>query len=269
MKRVIKYITLADLVFLVMMVCAGFLSGALSEAFMVLAYALPFLLLVILGREYFADPLEGIKIKKGGALLPLTLGPPTVLCVMGIAALTSLVIQTLGGNVEGIPTEPSFIYSFLLLALAPALLEELLFRYMPMKMLLPHSGRACVWLSAVMFAAAHTSLQSIPYAFFAGVLFMVMDIAAGSVLPSVILHFINNILSVSIAYYGAEKWFKIFVFVIFGLLICLSLTIFIVKRKKVILEIRQAFSRGESYGNQLTPLAFIIPCLVLAVAALA
>ena len=120
-------------------------------------------------------------------------------------------------------------------------------------------------LSAVMFAFAHRSLFIIPYAFLAGVLFMIIDVASGSIIPSLILHFLNNFLSLAISYFGEIFAAKIGLIVSFGLLLCASLAIFIVFRKKIINKIREAFSFGEVLGADPTPLLFIIPCAAVAV----
>lgn len=264
MKKRIKYITFADFMFVLLLILAGSFAGAASDLLYFGAYAVPIFLIIFLFREEFASPYDKIKIKKGGGLAAITFGSPTILAVMGIAALTSEVIEGLGGEVEKISTVPHFVYSVLLLALAPAIVEELLFRYVPMKLIADRSPRACVLFSAVMFSASHLSLQSIPYAFFAGVVFMAVDIIADSVLPSVILHFLNNFLSVSFAYFGKEMWFEIGIIVIFSLLLALSLVLFIVKRKKLISEIRAAFSAGERFSGFAFAAVFVLCCLFIA-----
>jgi len=265
MRSTVKYLTLGNLIFLVLVFAAGALSGALSEVVYYAAFLLPALLLIILKRDYFSDPLDGVRVKADGLLLSATLAAPTIAVIMVISFATTVVLALLGLEPEQISTEPSFAVSALTLAVTPAIAEELLFRYIPMKLLLPHSGRVCVLLSAVMFSAAHTSFESFPFALFAGVIFMMIDISARSILPSVILHFTNNILSVAFAYFGEQVLFIIGVFVILGLLIAASLAVFLVKKDEIISQIRAVFSSGEPYGRDLVPLAFIIPCIAIAI----
>ena len=65
-----------------------------------------------------------------------------------------------------------------------------------MKLLLPYSKRHTVIYSSLFFALIHCSFSQMPYAFIAGVIFMLVDVAFDSVWPSIILHFVNNSLSI-------------------------------------------------------------------------
>ena len=264
MKRNIKYLTFINLIFLVMMMAAGAAEGSLSDLIYCLGFALPIGLgFLLCGIE--CKPRELFKMKKSGALMLASLGAPAVVVIMGISYLTAIIIKALSGEVSAIDVSIPFWQALIFSAILPAILEEMLFRYLPMKLLSPHSKRIAVILSAVFFAAAHRSAQSLLYALFAGVVFMALDLASESILPSLLLHFINNLTSLLIAYYGEHNAAKIGLFVIFSLLLALSLAIFAVNSKKIILEIKDAFSGGESYGANPVPLFFLVPCLVLCV----
>ena len=265
MRDNIKCLSLGNLIFFLLMVGASVTSGISSDFIYMGAFILPAVLVMWLKKDYFKKPFDGVTINKEGLDVSFALGVPCILCVVGISFLTKLIVESFGGAAQQISTEPHFMSSVLTLALVPAVAEELLFRYLPLKLLYPSSPRLCVLLSAVMFSAAHMSLESFGYAFFAGVVFMVADIAAGSVIPSLVIHFINNVLSVSLAYYWDEKAFKIGLIVMFGLLSACSVAVFIVKRKKIISKILSAFSAGEEVGFSLAPLAFIVPCVAVAI----
>lgn len=265
MRDNIKCLSLGNLIFFLLMIGASVTSGATSDIIYIGAFILPIVLVMVLKKSHFADPLDGIRLKKEGLDVSVALGIPCILGVVGISFLTNFIIESLGGSVEQISTEPHFVESILSLALVPALAEELLFRYLPMKMLYPTSPRLCVLLSAAMFSAAHMDVQIFGYAFLAGVVFMVADIAAGSVIPSLIIHFINNILSVSFVYFGDEPAFKISIIVMFSLLFACSVAVFVIKRKRIIPKILSAFSKGEDVGIVLAPLAFIVPCVAIAI----
>ncbi|MCQ2414082.1 MAG: CPBP family intramembrane metalloprotease [Clostridia bacterium] len=96
------------------------------------------------------------------------------------------------------PAVPSGNVWLLLLgsALLPAFGEELLFRAFPLVAYGNTAKRRFVFLSAAVFAAAHFSVFQIPYAFVSGILFAMIDLAAGSLLPSLIFHFANNSISI-------------------------------------------------------------------------
>jgi membrane protease YdiL (CAAX protease family) len=85
-------------------------------------------------------------------------------------------------------------------ALLPAVLEEGLFRFVPLKVLSPISRKIAVLLSAALFAIVHGSVYKIPYAFAAGVIFAMLDIYFASLLPSLLIHFLNNLLSLTVSY---------------------------------------------------------------------
>ncbi len=265
MRKNIKHLTFSSLIFLVLMAVSGASSGWISEVLYVLSFAAPVLFLLWYRKDELGSPTEYLTPGGRGMLTFVALGAPTVVLVIGISYLTSLLIKAVTGVEQTISTDEPFFLALLLSALLPAVLEEMLFRYLPMKLLLPLSPRVCVLFSAVVFAVAHRSLFSLVYAFAAGVLFMVMDVAAKSVWPSVILHFINNALSLSLAYFGNSSGVVIGIFVTLGLLLCLSLAVFIAFGRKVGSEIRYALSGGVPYGTDLVPLFFIIPCLLFAV----
>ena len=94
---------------------------------------------------------------------------------------------------------------------------------------------------------------------------MLIDIGSGSVIPSVVLHFLNNFLSLTFSYWGDIPTVKICLIVILSLLLCGSLAIFIAFRKRIISKITEAFSAGEPYCSDPMPLLFIIPCAAFAV----
>ena len=75
----------------------------------------------------------------------------------------------------------------------------MLFRYIPLS-ILKDNKRAAVLLSSALFALAHANLFQIPYAFAAGLVFAAVCIMTGSILPSILIHFLNNLLSLAISY---------------------------------------------------------------------
>ena len=89
--------------------------------------------------------------------------------------------------------EGGFFEAALRYALLTAVLEELIFRYLPMRLLAHRSPRAALLLSSLFFSLVHCDLFQMPYALFAGAVFMILDLAANSVIPSLVIHFLNNL----------------------------------------------------------------------------
>ena len=197
MTEALKVVTLINIMFIALLMLSGSLGTLAGEV----AYYIAFVVPVLIGfyaakdlqykREEIAgiaekpDRLMSLDCKRVGTLIPLV--TPVVAIVFLVSVITSLLLSLIG--IESAPIEDSGIVSMLLAhALVPAIFEEALFRYIPMKLLLHYSRRWCVLYSAFCFALIHCSFVQMPYAFVAGAIFMSVDVAFGSVWPSVILH---------------------------------------------------------------------------------
>ena len=192
---------------------------------------------------------------------------PVIAVIIGISALSSFIMSiTVGGTTVKAPEQlgGSIGIALLLHALMPAVLEEALFRYVPLRLIARRSPRVAVLLSAIFFALVHTDFFVIPYAFFAGVAFMVLDIALDSVYPSIILHFINNALSVLFSFYGENPEVMTAIYITVAVLTLISALLILIFRRKYEVLIKCAFDRGEGYKRSSEVFLVIIPCLVLA-----
>ena len=195
MKKNANAIIAAYFGFFVLMMLSGMFRGTLSDAVYYLAYILPFASVIFvlrdegIGKNLFSLGKRGVKL-----FLPTVF--PTVLLVAFISYLTSLVMLAIfkKSSVTYLGSDP--FAAVLNHAAIPALLEEMLFRYLPLRFIAPHSKRYAVVFSATAFALVHHSFFSIPYALAAGVIFITVDILCDSILPSLILHFVNNAVSV-------------------------------------------------------------------------
>jgi simple sugar transport system permease protein len=106
-----------------------------------------------------------------------------MLLVIAVSALTTLVLAFFGKTNE-VDVSGHLVYELFRHALIPAVLEELLFRYIPIKLLSPYSRRGAILVSALLFSLVHLNLFQIPYALLAGVVFGFLTVASGSILPS-------------------------------------------------------------------------------------
>lgn len=273
MSEAIKAVTFMNLIFVIFLMLSGTVGGLFGE----LVYYLAFLIPIALGfyvssglkikREEIAgvsEPPERIlsfDIKKGRAILPLIF--PSVTVIFLVSFITALLLSAFGVNTA--PVADDGIFKMLLVhAVVPALFEEALFRYVPMKLLLPYSKRLCVFYSALCFALIHCSFAQMPYAFVAGVIFMIIDVALESVWPSVILHLVNNSASVIWMKYCSENtasWIFISVLLILTLVSCV-----IIYRHRE--EYRDTFygalDKGEDFAVTYAPAILIIICSYIA-----
>lgn len=85
-------------------------------------------------------------------------------------------------------------------AVLPAVVEELVFRGWFLSAMQPCGERSALWLSAVLFALTHGNLTQIPFALLLGLLFGWIYLSTGRLWPVMLLHFLNNGLSVVMDY---------------------------------------------------------------------
>lgn len=81
-------------------------------------------------------------------------------------------------------------------ALLPALVEETIFRGWFIAALQPSGERCALVTSALLFGLAHGNLTQMPFAFMLGLLFGWLFLRTGRLWPAMVIHFLNNALSV-------------------------------------------------------------------------
>ncbi len=107
---------------------------------------------------------------------------------------------------EGLPlVNPTsftlYLLAILLMAVIPAICEELLFRGVILQGLRSRFGDwASIALSALMFALMHGNLQQFVYPFILGGIMGWLMLRTGSLVSSILVHFINNFLVVTFAF---------------------------------------------------------------------
>ena len=85
--------------------------------------------------------------------------------------------------------------SLLIVAVIPAIFEELFFRGATMSVLSKEKTAAAIFISAALFALVHGSMYLIFSSFFAGVVFGITVYLTDSIFASMLTHFINNIMA--------------------------------------------------------------------------
>ena len=266
MNQKINRLTICYILFLILLLLSGILDGVFSRVVYLLAAAIPTVICLFRSREEVKrDKWLYLGIKKEGIRFTLPLIAPTIGLIMTVSFITSLLIFKLTGKENNVNVGDSFPLAMLNHALLPALVEEILFRYLPMRLLSSHSRRATVLASALFFSLIHQSLLSIPYAFVAGVIFMAIDLVADSIIPSFILHFINNSISIAFIMYGASPGFTPWALGILVLLCLISLIIIAIKRREYLKMLKFAFSKGESMKFSLELAIFSALMLFMAI----
>ncbi len=245
MKKTLSYIVFADMIFILLLALSGLFGGVFGNAVYYAAFLIPILLtafLVKIKRLEFSS--LGIKISRENFLLTLPTAAPILALVFLISWITSILLSAIG-QAPVFDVSGNIVLVIFLNAFLPALFEEVLFRFIPISLLLPYGKRGAVLITSILFSLIHCSLFQIPYAFVAGTVFAVIDIAFGSIIPSLILHFLNN--TVSIIWMrgsGNDRFVLIYISVLLGATF-LSGVFIAICRKRYIKSIGEVFSDGR------------------------
>ena len=264
MKNKISVLTISYVVFLVLLLSSAFFSGLVANVVYYLAFILPLVMAIRISKDSPCDLSNCLTINKQGIKHMMPLIFPTVLVVMLVSFATSLVLYALTGSTNSADVGDSFPLAIISFALIPAILEELLFRYLPMRLIAPYSRRGAVIISAFFFALIHHNFFTIPYAFIAGVIFMSIDIATNSIIPSVIIHFVNNAISVGIILFGDNPYFALSIYAILGILSLISIVIIVKRRSEYKKLLLHSFDKGEGVKITIEMLMFAGLALSLA-----
>ena len=242
MKRALSELIFADCLFIIFLSLSGVFDGAVGNVFYILTFTLPLTLILFLGKSEEAEPCKISLLASKKSLITTSLFIfPTVFLMILFAFLTSLLMKSSGSFVEAETLEGNLFLLILTRAFSPAVFEEMLFRYVPIKLLKNHSPRLTVIYSSILFSFAHCNLFQIPYAFVAGLIFALLDVSAGSILPSVVIHFANNVFSVIWQRNGENSRFVLIFLLLISFLALASAVIIYLRRKRLKKEFSEVF----------------------------
>lgn len=162
---------------------------------------------------------------------------------LGLGFFNTFFAQILTGwgiNVGGISLPLDTVWHYLLFillsAVLPAVTEETLYRGFILNNT-KHLGLAFACLmNGLIFALYHWSLGQLIYQFIYGVMLTLLAYKSGSVIPSIIAHFLNNLTALTLTYFsvGLDLFSPIVISVGVGLLVGFILLIFLpIKKEKV------------------------------------
>lgn len=268
MPKALKYVTFLNLLFILFVSVSGFIGGVAGNVVYYLAFIVPVALAYLLKSRAdvaFSPPRMRISPANIGLVLPLT--APLLAVIFFISWLTSLLLSAIGA--ENTTDLSGNIFTLILThAVITSILEEALFRYVPIAFISPYSKKYAVIFSALFFAFAHCNLYQIPYAFAAGVAFAVIDIAADSIIPSLLLHFLNNLISIFwIRDAGDGVFAKAYVITLLGLAL-ISLIPIVLLRGKYSRQLSKEKWAASRVQLSYEPLLFFATTLFVAILSL-
>ena len=101
-----------------------------------------------------------------------------------------------------------FVGVLIVVAVLPALFEEIIFRGLLLKGMRAFGTAGAVLLSGALFALYHQNPAQTVYQFCCGAAFALVAVRAGSILPTVLSHFLNNALILTLTKFGVTEFSK-------------------------------------------------------------
>ncbi len=165
-----------------------------------LMFTVPYIFVAAISKQRVRDLIQ-IKWKKPLKTLPL------IMLGLGAAMVINLLVSQFVTLLEnyGINTDaPSLempqsvfgasIYLFAL-TVVPAVVEEFAFRGIVLGSLKKYGSGYAIIISALLFGLMHGNVVQIPFATLLGLVMGYVAVATGSIIPCVIIHFLNNLMA--------------------------------------------------------------------------
>ena len=228
----------------------------------ILASLLPLLVLITpFGKGCIQSNDIDFSFKSTPSFLPLF--PFFLAGVLIISAITSSVSAAVGYEIVEVNPSENIFSALLFDALVPSVCEELLCRYVILRLLSPFGRGGSALLSALLFSLLHANLYQMPYAFFAGLMLATLALASHSVFIPILFHFFNNVTSIIIFYLSDSAALYFFA----ATVLLLPLSFFIAWKKGSLRSCTEVLSDGSAFrmlkASVSSPLIFFILLMLL------
>ena len=198
------------------------------------------LLPTVIGSHFFGGikPLVSSRHKEKrnivDNILMIIFGFCACVAVNYITGLLSAIFPFLSGKNSAVAYGDdvlSFCLTVVVLAVVPAICEEVAFRGVIMGIFRKYGDRFAIIVSALLFGMMHSSFMTMVFAFCSGMIFGLIRKNSDSLVPSIIVHFLNNLLSVIMAYLDSESSVVFYYIVIFVSAVMLLLSVVLIYRR--------------------------------------
>lgn len=267
------------LVYIVASICGADLENITENTVYVIfatlvspiAFVLTFVIINKVSRTNYNTAL-GVKRKFSIKYLLVTIFLSFV-CVFGMSNFVSLfdaVLAKIGFNGSyalPIPMDNFgyLVLNLILLAVLPAICEELVFRGIIFNGLKPYGNMKAVFLSATLFMLVHSSVEQTVYPFFVGIVLALLMLRTNNIIYPILLHFLNNAIVVVINYIsvqsGAVSEFTLSTFnILFAIALAILAVLCIVIVFKIILKNKNksnSISQENLNQNESSPNTFL------------
>lgn len=195
----------------------GIINNTVLSSFLiqcVVMAAIPMLMYTLMISKNTKSTLKDIGFKKISAKsigIIILLGFILYLLNTYIATFFSGIIAMFG--YERLPQAQTpvsnqlFLQEFILSAILPGICEEILHRGILLNCNKKvHNTHSCLVISSILFGLTHLNINQFFYAAILGYLMGYANLVADSIYPSIIIHFMNNFLSIYFSYGVALNW---------------------------------------------------------------
>lgn len=146
-------------------------------------------------------------IKKADIWLMIPLSVALILGLNFLPSIFLLLMENFGYVMQEIPfpdttTAMGFILGVVCICIMPAIVEESIFRGVILRSFSQKSAWKGILISSALFALMHGSAQQTVYQFVVGVILGLVAIKSNSILPSMILHMLNNLISLGFLFFS-------------------------------------------------------------------
>ena len=166
---------------------------------------LPFLILGKAKTDRLTDIMSFRSPKKGLTLPFICAGVAFCLFVSMVTGIAVSIFEGFGVSIPNPEMElPEGVYGIIAVVIStvfiPAFVEEFAMRGVVLGLLRKYGDTFAVFVSALVFGIMHANIYQIPFAFLLGIFFGIIVIKTESLWPAMLLHGINNGISVAFGY---------------------------------------------------------------------
>lgn len=162
-------------------------------------------LLLLLGKRRFNPLTPTQRVHPGVGFLGCVGAVGVCMLANVITSFILMFFSTFG--VEAAPppklmvdTPISFALNLVVMAVLPALLEELVFRGCLLRLLRVYGDGTAVVVSAVLFGLMHGNLRQVPFAIIVGLVLGWLYVVTENIWMPILVHFLNNAIAVTTEY---------------------------------------------------------------------
>ncbi len=232
------FFVLPEVLFLLIYTLVGLLAPQVLEAswFLLVAmygsmYLVAFPLLLLVFRSIpngTGGPQEKVKLSAGQMLGLVAVGFGMVGLLSFLSNLLAQAVSLIKGSppvntVEAVLSGGNLWVNFFIVVLLAPVMEELVFRGLLYKKLIPYGGKVYIFFSALFFALFHKNIYQLFFAFALGLLWGAVTYYTGSIRYSIVLHMGQNFLGGGLAMllqaFAPEGALEVWGFVSLGLML--------------------------------------------------